>query len=369
MRDDESWGEHPPRSEEPRETDSTPTEPVRASRTASFVFTATASEYFRIWIVNVCLSLVTLGIYSAWAKVRITRYVRGHTLLDGMPFTYDARPMAILRGRLLAAVLFGIWVGLAYVSPFAQVFALLPLVFIVPWLVVVSLSFNARVTSFRNVGFDFRGDYQSALGGYVGPLIGASLSASLLWPWALQHQRSWQAQQTYWGGLQLRLRTTVGEFYRAHVPTIMCVVVFFSFFFALAVSGTLEVSTESNAPSPSFYGMAALGYAFVGLGGLLTYTLILRAVLDGLSVGESIHLTCSLVPVRYAWILASNAVVSVLSLGMLYPWAEVRRLKYLSSCTRVHGVEHFDAVVGERAAARTAAGEEIADAFGFDLGF
>ena len=33
-------------------------------------FTASGSEYFRIWIVNLALTIVTIGIYSAWAKVR-----------------------------------------------------------------------------------------------------------------------------------------------------------------------------------------------------------------------------------------------------------------------------------------------------------
>ena len=35
-----------------------------------FEFTGDAKEFFRIWIVNLALSIVTLGIYSAWAKVR-----------------------------------------------------------------------------------------------------------------------------------------------------------------------------------------------------------------------------------------------------------------------------------------------------------
>lgn len=39
-------------------------------RVRPFSFTGSAGEYFRIWIVNIALSIVTLGIYSAWAKVR-----------------------------------------------------------------------------------------------------------------------------------------------------------------------------------------------------------------------------------------------------------------------------------------------------------
>src|SRR6201988_318105 len=67
-------------------------------------FTGTAAEYFRIWIVNLFFSLVTLGIYSAWAKVRKRRYFYGSTRLDGDSFDYFARPKAILNGRILAPI-------------------------------------------------------------------------------------------------------------------------------------------------------------------------------------------------------------------------------------------------------------------------
>ena len=36
-------------------------------------FHGSARDYFRIWIVNLCLTLLTLGIFSAWAKVRKKR--------------------------------------------------------------------------------------------------------------------------------------------------------------------------------------------------------------------------------------------------------------------------------------------------------
>ncbi|MGI9025580.1 MAG: DUF898 family protein, partial [Burkholderiaceae bacterium] len=53
-----------------------------------FVFTGTGSEYFKIWIVNLALTLVTLSIYSPWAKVRRLRYFYGNTLLDDSPFEF-----------------------------------------------------------------------------------------------------------------------------------------------------------------------------------------------------------------------------------------------------------------------------------------
>ena len=57
-----------------------------------FSFTGKASEYFGIWIVNIILSVITLGIYSAWAKVRNKRYFYGNTKLNGSSFSYLASP-------------------------------------------------------------------------------------------------------------------------------------------------------------------------------------------------------------------------------------------------------------------------------------
>ena len=64
-------------------------------------------EYFGIWAINLLLSIATLGIYSAWAKVRRLRYFYGNTVVDGHALDYHANPIAILKGRLVAAAIIG----------------------------------------------------------------------------------------------------------------------------------------------------------------------------------------------------------------------------------------------------------------------
>ena len=76
-------------------------------REEAFSFTGSGSEYFRIWIVNLILSVVTLGIYSAWAKVRRLEYLYRNTRVAGASFDYHGRPLAILKGRIIAVLLFG----------------------------------------------------------------------------------------------------------------------------------------------------------------------------------------------------------------------------------------------------------------------
>ena len=65
-------------------------EPVE--RVERFEFRASGGEYFRIWIVNLWLTLATFGVYSAWAKVRRLRYFYASTTLAGSAFGYHARP-------------------------------------------------------------------------------------------------------------------------------------------------------------------------------------------------------------------------------------------------------------------------------------
>src|SRR5665213_1214024 len=109
-------------------------------------FTATAGEYFRIWIVNLALSVATLGIYSAWAKVRRKRYFHGCTHIDGDSFEYRGRPIPILKGRILAVAVAGTVYAVLHFTPLWFPAVLLAAVFVVPLLLVRSFAFNAHNT-------------------------------------------------------------------------------------------------------------------------------------------------------------------------------------------------------------------------------
>lgn len=76
------WSTPPPAGRLQPPSPSSPATPAELA----LRFTGSATEYFRIWIVNLCLTLFTLGIFSAWAKVREKRYFYSHRLLDGAPY-------------------------------------------------------------------------------------------------------------------------------------------------------------------------------------------------------------------------------------------------------------------------------------------
>ena len=125
--------------------------------TTAFEFTGSGGEYFRIWIVNILLTLLTLGIYSAWATVRKRRYFYGNTRLAGAEFEYLATPRMILKGRLIAIAVLILYFGLGQFYPVAAGVVALVFLLAMPWIVWNSMRFQTRMSQYRNVRFDFSG--------------------------------------------------------------------------------------------------------------------------------------------------------------------------------------------------------------------
>jgi uncharacterized membrane protein YjgN (DUF898 family) len=137
---------------------SAPSVPAAApSSRERFRFSGRAGEYFGIWIVNLLLTLVTVGLYSPWAKVRRKRYFYGNTWLADGNFEYHGNPIAILKGRLIALVALVAYTAVTHYWPKMGAALLLAMMPAVPWLIVRSFAFNAVNSSYRNLRFHFDG--------------------------------------------------------------------------------------------------------------------------------------------------------------------------------------------------------------------
>lgn len=148
------------------------------------VFSGKAGEYFRIWIVNVLLSIVTLGVYSAWAKVRRKRYFYGSTALAGSSFEYHADPKRILVGRIIVLVMYIVWLGISNFTPIVGGLILLVFVCIAPPVIInKSLKFNAVNSSYRNLRFNYSASYKETFITFVVFGIITSFSFGLLVPY------------------------------------------------------------------------------------------------------------------------------------------------------------------------------------------
>lgn len=125
-------------------------------------FTGSTGEYFRSWNVNLVLTILTLGIYSAWAKVRSKRYFYGSTLIADSAFEYTADPIRILMGRIIAVVLFIAYQVCLRFDPTVAGVIFVAFLLFVPAIYVMNMAFRMRYSTWRGINFNFVRDYRAA---------------------------------------------------------------------------------------------------------------------------------------------------------------------------------------------------------------
>ncbi|MEP4342096.1 MAG: DUF898 family protein, partial [Lentilitoribacter sp.] len=71
---------------------------------------------------------------------------------------------------------------------------------------------------------------------------------------------------------------------------------------------------------------------------------------------------------KYAWILISNLVVTLLTLGLMAPWAHVRKMKYLAAHFFILPAGSLDEFVDRERSEGNVASSEYMDLDGIDFG-
>ncbi|MBY3496728.1 YjgN family protein [Rhizobium laguerreae] len=337
-------------------------------------FTGTASEYFGIWIVNVLLTIVTLGIYSAWAKVRRNRYFYGNTVLLGRSFEYHATGMQIFIGRLIVVAFVIVANILAVIHPLFSLVTTILILIALPWLIVRGLRFNARVTSYRNVRFDFTG---SAGGAFVSVMLGslvAVLSLGLLAPFASRWLNRYIFNNLRYGNRPFQTDPKVSALYGALViPALMVVLgaVVLSALVAIIVVG-IQASESDPLIFMVVSGMYLVVFGLIiiyGLAGLIYRAAVHNIVWSSTRIDGRHVLRSDLSRARYAWIAISNVVVTVLTLGLMRPWAAVRLARYVTEHTAIRIEGEIGEVFTQFEASGTAVGSEYMSMEGLDFGF
>jgi uncharacterized membrane protein YjgN (DUF898 family) len=339
-----------------------------AARTVRPQFTGSAGEYFRIWIVNLFFSLVTLGIYSAWAKVRKKKYFYGSTRLDGQTFDYFGRPKAIFRGRVIAVVAFVVYALAGELYPYSRYAFWAVAIAALPWLVVRALTFNARNSAHRGLRFHFSGTPKQAAGVYIGTLVLAVLTGGLAYPLFVARHKAFVLESHSLGLSKLRCELSARAFFWIYARALLIVVAVaapsvFALTLVLRRVGDLSESLSWIVwvlPLVGIYAGYAVAYAYV-------QARTTNLLWNGTS-GPGFRFSSSLSAMKLVRIYIGNVVAVACSGGLLIPWAVVRTLKYRLECftmTVAEGVVH----AANPAFARVGAtGQELGDFFNLDLG-
>jgi uncharacterized membrane protein YjgN (DUF898 family) len=344
--------------------DEAPTAPpapaVEAPGPQRIKFHASGSEYFRIWIVNLLLTIATLGIYSAWAKVRRNQYMYSCTELAGASFEYHGKPLAILKGRIIALVLIGGY-NLAFrFSPIAGVAMLLVLAAVMPFLVWNSLKFRLFYTSYRGIRFGFDGSLKSAYFHFLLLPLLYVISFMAALPFVHQRIKRFQHTESRYGAQHFGFDATVGAFYKRY--GILVALLLGGMFVTGVIGGLLGAAFGMTAALVPIF----LGYLWFVLLIPVFMNLIQNLVWNHTSLGE--HRFNSDMQWRtVAWLSVTNVLGIICTVGLFTPFAVVRWTRYHLESISLLPAGSLDEFVAGADDAVGATGVGATDMLDFDI--
>lgn len=373
---------------------------IAPSESHRFSFTGTTGGFFAIWIVNLFLTIVTLGIYSAWAKVRKKRFFYGHTWVADANFEYHGNPIAILKGRLIAFAALVAYSATGHFMPKLAAVLAIALFVAAPWFIARSMAFNAFNSSYRNIRFRFHatyGDVLKAIWPFAlvlvfpllmpeldrtgkGPvptmfwviLVLQMLTLAAVYPYVVGSLKKLHVNHSQFGAAPFATEVGIGAFYKIYFMMILLAIgvgVVISIVFAV-ITGTAAAFGAGAA----IFGMILVGVAVIvfyfGTGALLmgyTRSRIGNLVFNNSRLDGQVSFTSTLKMRKLALLYLTNLFAILFSLGLAIPWAVVRVMRYRAECLSLQSASSMDEFIGAVNAQVGATGEELGEFFSIDL--
>jgi uncharacterized membrane protein YjgN (DUF898 family) len=146
-------------------------------------FTGTGGDYFKLWLANLLLTIVTLGIYTPWARRRRIQYFFRNTEVGPDPLDFTASSRSMATSFILVALVYVLIKIMSSQGLNTAVSALMLLIAAAtPWLWRSALRFRIRNTDWRGMPFEFQATVRET---YVAawPLLGVAAFVVLPMLW------------------------------------------------------------------------------------------------------------------------------------------------------------------------------------------
>lgn len=353
----------------------------------SLRFHGKGSEYFRVWVVNLFLTLVTLGVYSAWAKVRKARWFAQHTSLAGDRFDYHGEPWRILLGRVLALVLLGVWTLAFELSAVVGLLVLALFCAVGPLLFASAQRFRLANTSWRGLRFGYdvpraevymvcvpllllwtAGSVLDKLGVKGAWYLFAGLATAVGLPWAHARLKQLQHHHANYGEQQFSFRPAGNEFYQLYLKAFLLLVVG-----SVIAAPLVAMLVQAAGDGPrAVYVM--LGTAVAGLLMWLTAWPYFAARMQQIvwshtELGHGIRFAGHMRGSKLWGLVVGQTLLTVLTFGLYWPFAAVAIARYRVESIAIESLDPVGDVAGTMNVERRAAGDAALDFFGLDLGW
>ncbi len=376
-------------------------------------FEGNSLEYFKIWIVNIFLTIITLGIYYPWAKVRNNRYFYANSNLEENNFEYHATGKQLFLGYMIGVLLFIIYITLSNIFPMYSMGFILALFIAIPWLIWRSMIFNMNVTTFNNIRFKFTGKlkqsyitflfypilFMALFGGVmyvlflienkiaiISGIILLLVSFLLIYAYYKKITTNYLINYTKYGTSSFKTDLQTKKFLIINIKTtLLSILCFLLAFLVLALMfylfndlsnfdklvSNFNDQEKINSTIFSMLPFIIAGYIiFIFLNFFIASYYITKTreyIFSNTSLDNEITFKSTINFFKLSFITITNVLVIMLTFGLAIPWSKVRLTRYMLENTRIDTQGDLDRFFNQQNSKHSALGEEIADSFNIDV--
>ena len=385
-------------------------------------FKGDGTEYFKIWIVNVLLCIVTIGIYYPWAKVRTRRYFYANTEYANRYFDYHATGKQLFLGYLIGVfILFALQIVGSILPTIGLILPVVLFAFI-PWIIMRSLKFNMRMTSFSNVRFSFKGNLKPAyiiymlipILGYLAialpvfvslfPMSKLDEGFNVIFAFMLflvgliaaiaigifviglftKKAAEYQIGQTKFGQGDFFININTSKFIKIQLKKILIIIgcliilsILSGLVFAATMSGGFNLGSISNdiesaEASPLFvFGFLVVYFGFIAtflFATAYSFSRQRQYIFENTTLDKAITFRSTVGAKRYFYILVTNMLLVLFTAGLALPWAKVRVARYIADNSWIEASDiDINSYLTQKEKEQSAIGEEIGDVLDIDI--
>ncbi|MDH5205150.1 MAG: YjgN family protein [Hylemonella sp.] len=391
------------------------------------VFSGGGGEYFRVWIVNVLLSILTLGLYTPWARRRTAQYFYSHTQVADSPLEFTAPLRKMVFGFLLFMLLYlAFEIATKTGQETASALLILGAAVLAPYLWASAMRFRLGSTRWRGLQLLFTASWKEVYlaswpvfaialywiatvytigalapeplslppateGGVnldpvlsrVSPtqwgLLGLGLLLSLLAAIRIEYNyKGLLVRRAALGTQQGRWKPVYGDFVRVWLATVgvFLLGLLLGFVVIFLLGGSLAFLGDLQAMGP-----AAIIFVVFSLLALLTAVLLISAparayrearmfqlVWNNIGLSHLARFKCRLSAASFVWLRLKNVLLTLLTLGLYRPFARVNEYRMKLESVTLHVKGGLDQVSGELSRQQSGGmADMMADAAGLDL--
>ena len=320
-----------------------PNDPRIVDRLRRPSFHGSGSSLLGIHIVNVLLTLLTLGVYYCWAKTRVRRYLFSETRFEGDRFAYHGTGKELLLGFLRAFVVFFLPVivlllvldlfdvDVSVRNAAASLGSVLYFLF-TPVAMVGSRRYRLTRTSWRGIRFSFRGRAKNFIVIFIKGYVLSALTFGLYYPFYLTQRQAFMVSKSYFGNYHFDFDGNGWELFRGYVLSLLLTLP------TLGICWIWYLARKRRF----FWDHTGIGAARF------------RSTVTGGAL--------------FALYLV-NALLLICTLGIAWPWVRVRNIRFAFRYLSLEGPLDLESIQ-QQAQFASATGEGLAGFLdtGFDLG-